>query len=284
MHSRRGFSLVQAIVVLVFLAVGLGVAITLISRQRENALRVQCTLSLKRHGDAIHAYHDKSRALPPSRIADGYATWLVFVAPYMQKDSPLTRWDLERQYSAQADEVRESRMPSQFCPARRRSETLSEAGDLDTNGKHYPGGLGDYASVAGDGSKDDGDNGAIVPAINVERQGDRVVKWKSLTGLASLSRGQEYTFLIGEKHVTPSGLGDAQRGDGAIYNGGQPANFARVAGVGFPLVPDVDLEDKTRFGSWHRGVCHFLFADTGVRAMTPATSEFVLATFARRGK
>ncbi len=284
MRTRRGISVLQAVVVLFVVVIGVGVAITLISRQRENALRVQCSLNLKRIGDAMHAYHDQVGVLPASRIADDYATWAVLLAPYLTKDSALMNWQLEQSYGNQADDVRESRVVSLFCPARRRSETLSLAGDFGDGGMHLPGGLGDYACVAGDGSRESGDNGAIVPAVNVKKKGDRVVHWQSATGFASLERGLEYTILVGEKHVSPTDLGDAAHGDGSIYNGGKPASFTRYAGEGFSIVGDIELENQTRFGSWHRGVCHFLFADTSVRPMTPDTSERVLGAFARRGK
>src|ERR1019366_197101 len=111
-------------------------------------------------GLAIQAYHNASSAnetlqrLPPSRIADGYATWTVLLAPHLIKEHPSHKWDPQLSYSAQPQEVREARLILFFCPTRIREDTLSHAGDLDTVKKHVPGALGDYGCVASDGEDD----------------------------------------------------------------------------------------------------------------------------------
>ena len=291
MQKRRAITILEALVVIVICVCALGLAVMLIARHRENAQRMQCTLNLKVMGDAFHAYHTVSspdearRYLPPSRIADGYATWGALIAPYLAKDHALAKWDTQISYFAQTEDVRQARLIYFFCPSRSRTDTLSQFGDLDGAKAHFPGGLGDYANVAGDGFGDwtsPKANAALVSADGIERKGERIVNWHSMTGLASLPRGTAYTMLVGEKHVPIDRQGDAEVGDGSFYNGQNPASYSRVAGPGFPIAPSVTSPFNRNFGSYHHGICNFLMADTSVRTMTFQTSEAVLGQLARR--
>ncbi len=160
---------------------------------------------------------------------------------------------------------------------------------MDKAGTQIPGAVGDYGCVAGDGSKEHDwtgpdANGALVIADVLQRKGERIVKWESRTSLESLTRGQSYTLLLGEKHALPDHLGDAEFGDGSLYNGARPANFSRVAGPDYPLANAIDAPFDNNFGSWHNGICHFLMADGTVRPMAIDVSEAVLGQLARRGE
>ncbi len=287
MSPRRGITVLEMLVVLVLCLLAGGFGIVMIARLRESGQREMCKNNLRVLGQAMHAYHGKPEDpnarhyLPPSRIADGYATWAVLIAPHMLNDHPLLKWDVQQSYFAQTVEVREARVPVHFCPTRTRRATLSDAGDLDAAGAHVPGGLGDYASVAGDGTED---NGALACAQAIQRKGDRIVGWQSLTSVDALKRGQSNTLLLGEKHVSADRMGDAAVGDGTLYSGQHSACFSRFAGAGFPLAPSIDEPFKNNFGSWHSGVCNFLMADGGARTMTITVDETVLGNLARRGE
>lgn len=290
---RRGLTLIEILVVIAICVVVLGLGMMFITQQRDTARRAQCQNNLRLIGNAFHAYHanssadERARTLPPSRLADGYATWPVLLAPHLIDQHPLTKWDLQLSYFTQTDDARQARLIMYFCPARTRTDRLSQAGDNDSTNQLFPGALGDYAAVAGDGSGDwtgPKANGALVEADVIERKDDRILRWKSRTslGLTSLTRGDSYTFLVGEKHVVADHFGDASFGDGAFYNGQHPASFSRVAGPGFPIAT-IDAPVNKNFGSGHAGVCNFLLADTQVRPMTINTSEHVLGQLSRRG-
>ncbi len=290
MTRRNGLSRLEILVALVVALFAAGLIAMLVARVREASLREQCKNNLKMLGGAFHQYHDKNlKRLPPSRIADGYATWAVLLAPYLTKDNPLLGWDQQTTYFDQKDEVRQAVLIQFICPARRRDDMLSESGDFDKAGKHIPGAVGDYGDVAGDGSKDHdwtgpNANGALVIADVLQRNGDRIVKWESRTSFESLTRGQSYTLLLGEKHALPDHLGDAEFGDGSLYNGARPANFSRIAGPGYPLAKAIDEPFNNNFGSWHNGICSFLMADGTVRSMANDVSDLVLGQLARRGE
>jgi len=293
MNQRRAITLLELIVIVLICIAALSFGLILLARHRESAQVMQCKMNLKVIGEAVHGYQEGSsldktlKHLPPSRIADGYATWAVLIAPYLTKDHALTKWDAQLSYFSQPEEVRQARLIYYRCPARHRPDTLSIAGDIDANKMLFPGGLGDYASVAGDGSGDwtsPKANAALVSADGVERKGDRIVRWHSMTKLGALPRGDSYTMLIGEKHVPPAHFGDAEFGDGSLYNGQNPASYSRVAGPQFPLASSINAPFNRNFGSHHHGVCNFLMADVSVRTMSIQTSEFVLGELARRSE
>lgn len=273
----------------VVILTALGIVLALLPQAHEGSHHVVCSNNLARIGKAIHVYHEKGKSLPPSRIDAGYATWAVQIAPLLHKhkDNPLEAYDLTKPYCDQRAAVRETYIPEFFCPARRRSSLISQSGDVPTTGKpnqdHHAGALGDYACASSDGDpKHPWDtlsaNGAIIPAEVLEREGGRIVRWRSLTTLKGLedARGTSNTILVGEKHVARDDLGKASQGDGSIYNGDYLASFARIGGPGHGLATSPTDRFNANFGSYHPGICHFLMADGSVKTLATTIPDGVL--------
>jgi hypothetical protein len=265
---------------------------------RGEADRAVCANNLRIIGQGIYDYRGSvptkdlnlgkvNPPLPAARIADGYATWAVLLAPYVAGNTPLKDWDLRKPYAEQEAKIRETIVPLFFCPARKRSEFLSGKGDGPQGGANIAGALGDYACASGDGdprfpydsAKADG---AIILGEVLERKDNLILRWKSRTDYASLKRGISNTILIGDKHVTVGGFGQSAFGDGSLYNGGRPASFSRVGGPGFGLAQSPADRVNTNFGSNHPGVCLFLMADDSVRPIAIDISEVVLGQLIRR--
>jgi len=294
----------SAVFVSVLLLFLIGTGLMLLRRLHDNAAQAECALHLKRIGEGIlffqgdakvlrEAKLDKAPAkgqgtLPASFLAPAFATWPVEIAPYLSADGPLKKWDLQQSYFAQPAEVRQAALPLFFCPARSRESRLSRAGDAaQPGGKNVPGGLGDYACASGDGNprhdwKTAAANGAIIPGEVLEERDERILRWRSRTDFAALQRGQGYTILVGEKHVPLGKFGLAEVGDGSIYNGANPASFARVGGPGFGIASGPTEPFHSNFGSYHPGVCQFLMADGSVRAIHNEISAEVLGRLVRR--
>ena len=88
--------------------------------------------------------------------------------------------------------------------------------------------------------------------------------------------------LVGEKHAPISKWGQSgpSFGEGSIYNGEFPRNFARIAGppsFSLGLGPD-DLSGPwhCRFGSFHPDIRQFLFADGRVASLSNSTDMATL--------
>lgn len=292
LSRRPGFNRVELGVVLVIALLALGLFLVYLPQARVNSQRVQCMENLRKLGQGIMLFHGAKEGpkiaggqrafLPAARIADGYATWPVQIAPMLSDTGPLKPWDMQRRYDEQPAAVREAIWPLLLCPARPRTGWLGGEGD-------QRGAVGDYACVSGNGDPQrpwtgPDANGPIILGEVLEQQGGLILRWRGRTTLADVQkRGLSYTFLLGEKHVPEGQLGQQAVGDGPIYDGAHPVNSARVAGVGFGLASGPSAPFNFNFGSHHDGIVQFLVADGSVRVCTVDMSEEVLGPFATRG-
>src|SRR4029078_2136961 len=117
---------------------------------------------------------------------------------------------------------------------------------------------------AKDGTNDyyDGVFSGIQYTIDTAANGPFWYKGKQMR-LSMVSDGLSNTIFLGEKHVSVSEL----NGEGSIYNGDYGSSFKK-AGIGHPIIRvPTETGNMSRFGSWHPGVCQFVFGDGSVRAI-----------------
>ncbi len=88
---------------------------------------------------------------------------------------------------------------------------------------------------------------------------------------ASVTDGLSNTIFFGEKHVNINrfGIAAGSSGDGATYNGNR-GSAMRAAHVALALSPTAN--DQGNFGSYHSGICQFVFGDGSVRALPNSIS------------
>lgn len=304
-HGRRGFTLIELLVVIAIIGVLIGLLLPAVQKVREAANRMTCINNLKQIGLGFHNYHDTYDALPPARVDDG-ATWAVFILPYIEQDNLHKLYDYRKPWPDQSTaflDAAKGGVKTYTCPTRRPIPMLSASGD-NGNGIggwlpyapgdfvfrniHVPGPTGDYAVCSshivnpppsGDWRSKDG-TGALV---TVDNPGDR-----SFTTLTNVTDGTSNTFFAGEKHVTPTRIGQGNGGstnnDNCIFNGDQHAVAARLAGPGgvIAATPTETCANCTRFGSWHSGICNFLMGDGSVRSMSVTVDPTNLGALATR--
>jgi len=315
--GRAGFTLIELLVVIAIIAILIGLLLPAVQKVREAANRAACANNLHQLGLACHNYHDTVGTLPPLRVTNNTVTWFVLIMPYMEQDNLRNLWTPTATYSSATNAAaRVYQVKSYYCPSRRGPRDVSRQEDVRpgdngpppdftgpfTDARFFgsnnpPGALGDYAGCVGSVDNYPGNTNDIswasVRSNGALIQGEAPVgaSFQGLTNLASIADGLSNTFLAGEKHV-PSGMfGRAKVGDGSIYDGVWTTYSGRIAGPDDPLATGPkDVTPSTRadafyarkFGSYHPGVCQFVFCDGSVKAVRTSIDPVNLRRLAVR--
>jgi prepilin-type N-terminal cleavage/methylation domain-containing protein/prepilin-type processing-associated H-X9-DG protein len=297
-HKKSAFTLIELLVVIAIIGVLVGLLLPAVQQARESARRISCANNIKQVAFACLNYHEQRLALPPARLADGFATWAVVILPNLEEQPAFDSWDIAARYYAQTDAARKIQVPSYYCPTRRAPGQVSQPGYNDGNSV---GGLSDLAACCGSMIRYTGAspnwqdsvnaNGVIITARSKVVSSRIVNGFEGLVNLAAITDGTSKTSLIGEKYVRRGQLGigtggeTGASGDGSVYNGDHEWFYTRVAGAGAALCDgpdDTSLYHATRFGSDHPGVCQFAFCDGSVRALSNMTPTTILAAMTQR--
>lgn len=277
---RRAFTLIELLVVIAIIAVLIALLLPAIQKVREAATRMQCANNLKQIGVGLHSYYDSRKLLPYSRL-DTAETWAVLLLPYIEQQNLFSQWNMSINYYSQASSVLTTPVPTYFCPTRRApnaAPTASLSGDVlqNTMNPNVPGALGDYAACAGDPSGTIDYLPSMVAAPSLPANGVFIYKGGNMT-FNLIPDGLSNTLFVGEKHIPKFNFGNPP--DSSIYNGDNGSSH-KHAGVGSPLA--MGPTGTGEFGSYHVGVCQFVFGDGSVRPLSVAIDLAALGYLANR--
>jgi prepilin-type N-terminal cleavage/methylation domain-containing protein/prepilin-type processing-associated H-X9-DG protein len=292
-RRKAGFTLIELLVVIAIIAVLVGLLLPAVQKVREAAARTKCQNNLKQLGLAVHNYHDTYGTLPPSRIAYEYLAWTTIILPYLEQENLYRQFNFTQRVPLQPAAALQTSLPVYLCPSRHQPGQQSTQFHATTG---QNGAVGDYATVDGHRTGDPPYRRASAPGTMIVA-GGTVASPKSQTKLTSVTDGLSSTLLIGEKHLTRAAIGvewdETKGGDGPIL-GSYAYNVMRVAGeetegpggAKYPLAkgPNDDADGYAHlvFGSWHTGVCNFVFGDGSVKGLSNTIATRPLAQLTTR--
>jgi prepilin-type N-terminal cleavage/methylation domain-containing protein len=282
--APRGFTLIELLVVIAIIAILIGLLLPAVQKVREAAARMSCSNNLKQFGIGLHTYHDAVGRFPYLRSGGGQNrhTWAVLILPYIEQDNIFTSYRTPITGVSQTDGMnnhtathativaaRQASVKIFLCPTRHSPGSLSPI----QPGSTVTGQPSDYAACVGD-------TGTVPTTgvffmVNSDHMNAR-------TKLSEIVDGTSNTLMLGEKHIQPDRINDAVQ-DGVIYSGSEQQTYSRRAGASNPLAISNDVTINNQFGSWHTGLCQFVFGDGSVRGVKNSTPGSTLALLANKG-
>ena len=100
--DRRGFTIVELLVVLAIIAILIGLLLPAVQAVREAARRMQCQNNLHQIGIGLHNYHAAFRKFPPGglevrpQVPGGkQLAWSAFVLPFLEQSAAYVHVDFD---------------------------------------------------------------------------------------------------------------------------------------------------------------------------------------------
>lgn len=298
--SRPALTLVELLVVIAIVAVLIGLLLPAVQVVRASAQATRCRNNLRQIALATLHFHDAQGSFPPARntvrldpnappIPGGFdeldsLSWLMRILPYIEQKPAYDQFNVDDYYSGQTFAARTQVIDTYLCPARRGREDAvcpttigppitfpcgcSFPGQVIPSGatSDYGGNHGDL-SPGSSGLPTDfywGGRGTGIIISSVFVSLERKFEWVGHLRIADVADGLSSTLLVGEMHVL-AGRVNSLPDNGPAYDGSRFFNMSRVGGPGVPIAKgpydDVFGMGIYAFGSWHKNVCHFAFAD-----------------------
>jgi prepilin-type N-terminal cleavage/methylation domain-containing protein/prepilin-type processing-associated H-X9-DG protein len=285
-RPRRGFSLVELLVVIGIITLLVGMIIPAVQRVRESANRLQCTNNIRQVTMACHM-HANGNYLPRGQVGpykpvagqpnfgwgpDSYGwSFLARLLPYLEQQNLYDQGGVP-QKTLQESGICHERIRVFLCPSDHMPVSLrTDAGNLPD----FPVGLTSYKGVSGANWGDDKGEGWSFPTdwrnIGTNGSYDGLIEGDGILcrndywrrpRLADIHDGLSNTFLIGEDIPAKNRWLSWPYANNAYGTCAIPPNVRKLGGGEYD---PYDWWNVWSFRSRHPGGLHFGFADGSVR-------------------
>lgn len=281
-RQRRGFTLIEMLLVVVIVCMLAAMLLPAIQQAREAARRVACQNKLLQIGLALQNYSSAHGVLPPGvvnatgpivaneNVAEYHMSWIVQMLPFLELKNEYHHVDFTRSvYAPENAAVRLQRLNVLRCPS-----STSQSGP-------------DYAGIHND----------FETPIDTNQNG--VLFLNSSIRLSDVTDGRTNTmFVVETNSATGSGLGWMSGTSSTLRNAviwttrdrpdEPPRYVVRTMNDRGPSIQQqlADLERGTAAvggpGSVHSGGFNCMMGDGAVRMVSPTVDPFVLRNLAHR--
>jgi prepilin-type N-terminal cleavage/methylation domain-containing protein/prepilin-type processing-associated H-X9-DG protein len=252
---RRGFTLLELLVVMAIIAVLASLLMPVIQQARETARKTQCTNNLRQIGLAIHSFHDAKYKLPssgrPPQASTVRAGVFIYLLPYLEQRSLWDAYDTSVTWSHASNlPVSSLRISTYECPSSpKHNDTLDHNPDGVVAGDPWDGivAVGDYAASLGVDPALEPLAAALTPPVIVRGS------------IATTSSGSDSTngMLPKNSALRLQDVTDGLSNTIAIFeSGGRPFVYRRG-----PTQVSADLSNvRVNGGGWVRPASDILFS------------------------
>jgi prepilin-type N-terminal cleavage/methylation domain-containing protein/prepilin-type processing-associated H-X9-DG protein len=268
---RRGFTLIELIVVIAIIALLIAILLPAVQMVRAAARSTQCRNHLKQLGLAVHNYLDVHRGFPIGNVPTRFWTGQSMLLPHLDQSALYAQLDYDYDGipadcfaaldAAAPNDPGKTLLPVFQCPSD------PNAGKVNTKhfgwGSHVP---TDYLGVSGTSvAARDG----LFYSGSFVRGGD-------------VRDGFSTTLAFGERGI-PADLEQGWvlcgAGSNPVGSGNQDNHLSMAIGI---RPGSNDTAHDTHFWSWHSGGAHFALADGSVRFFSNSTDLTALQRLATR--
>ena len=271
---RRGFTLVELMVVIAIIGILVALLLPAIQSAREAARRAQCFSNLKQLATGLQNYHDAFGKLPPGWVDSGNFGWgwNVFIFPFTEQSALYNALDVDRKQLIQVNNnaatqaLLQTIIPSLRCPSDSANGVGEQTIGLGVN--QHPVATANYVGSRGFFNMANGDTSNDPIIDNTLNNG--VLYANSRVRLADITDGTSNTLALGEKGIdatngaTPPLRAACWAGDGRAQNGN---------GVTCCVRGKINQGNQNNNSSSHPGGALFALCDGSVRFLSEDISS-----------
>jgi prepilin-type N-terminal cleavage/methylation domain-containing protein/prepilin-type processing-associated H-X9-DG protein len=292
---RRGFTLVELLVVITIIGILIALLLPAVQAAREAARRAQCASNMKQVAIALHNYESAMGCFPPGLIWDCPGSrcyvwgWSAYILPYMEQKALYDQIDFKHPWSYAGGfpstngtnwGVTQTIIWNFLCPSDPQGGERIWVGAGAPKGTPQAGpthvaGVSDSYDFSHNPSTGKGDDYTPRDFPGV----DSIFGANRSCSIAQIKDGTSNTLMIGE--ITGGGKGTA---DGNIW---ASANICDTRdGINYPpyTVPEGGkfIFGVSGFSSYHPGGCNFAMADGSLTFLSQNIDQKVLTALTTR--